>query len=152
MLKFALLAGAMTLSASAFAQTAPDQSTTPQTTQQSPATPDQSMPAAPQSAMPAPAAPVQDAATASPEPVAPTQIADVVSTEFANYDKDGNGTLSAGEFGAWMVALKTASDPATKADSKATKTWVGQAFAQADTDKSKSVSKTELTGFLSAQG
>ena len=51
-----------------------------------------------------------------------------------------------------MLALKTASDPATKPASKETKTWLNQAFAQADKDESRSVSKTELTGFLSQQG
>jgi hypothetical protein len=29
------------------------------------------------------------------------------------------------------------------------KTWIGQAFASADGDKSGAVNKTELTGFLS---
>ncbi len=58
--------------------------------------------------------------------------------------------LSAAEFDAWMVALKTASDPTTKADAPATKTWLTQAFAQADTDKNKKVTKAELNGFLVA--
>ena len=48
-----------------------------------------------------------------------------------------------------LVALKEKSDPSTKPDSPATKAWVTQAFASADKDKSKSLSKTELTGFLS---
>jgi hypothetical protein len=48
-----------------------------------------------------------------------------------------------------MVALKTASDPATKAESAATQKWVGAAFAQADTDKNRSLDKGEVTGFLS---
>ena len=79
------------------------------------------------------------------------QVAAVVKSEFPTYDKNADGKLSNAEFGAWMVALKTASDPATKASAPATKTWVGQAFASADKDKSKSVTKEELTGFL-AQG
>ena len=99
-------------------------------------------PSEPQVAQSAPAAAEATAASKA------DQVASVVDSEFATYDKDANGQLSTTEFGAWMVALKTASDPATKADSKATKTWVGQAFASADKDKSKSVTKEELTGFL----
>ncbi len=75
-----------------------------------------------------------------------------MNTEFPSYDKDSNGALSETEFASWMVALKTASDPTTKAESAEVKKWIGQAFASADADKSKSVSKTELTGFLSQGG
>lgn len=110
------------------------------------AAPAQTAQATPAQADPA-AAPAQ---TASAQPATKAdQIAQVVSTEFPTYDKDSNGTLNETEFSSWMVALKTASDPTTKAESAATKTWVDQAFASADTDKNKSLSKTELTGFLS---
>ena len=91
------------------------------------------------------AAPVQTAAQPATKA---DQIAQVVSTEFPSYDKDSSGSLNETEFSSWMVALKTASDPTTKAESAATKTWVNQAFATADTDKDKALSKTELTGFL----
>ena len=160
MLKYVLLAGAMTLSVQAFAQDKPVQDMAPQTTQPSqpttdqtaPATqPDQSTTAPTDSAAPvapAAAAPAQDA-VASAQPTPAAQVSDVVGKEFAGYDKNGDGTLSAKEFDAWMVALKTASDPATKATSPATKTWLTQAFAQADKDKNRKVSKAELTGFLS---
>ncbi|MET4896321.1 EF-hand domain-containing protein [Sphingomonadaceae bacterium jetA1] len=77
------------------------------------------------------------------------QIAQVVETQFPTYDKDGDGQLSKAEFGQWMVALKSQTDPSAKPESAATKRWIGTAFAQADTDKSKKVSKAELTGFLS---
>ncbi|RZL73337.1 MAG: EF-hand domain-containing protein, partial [Sphingomonas sp.] len=40
-------------------------------------------------------------------------------------------------------------DPSTKPDAPETKKWVSAAFAQADTDKSKSLTKTEVTSFLS---
>jgi hypothetical protein len=83
-------------------------------------------------------------------PASGQQVAQIVNTEFASYDRDKNGTLNEQEFGAWMVALKTAADPSTRADAPATKVWMTQAFAQADTDKNKAVSKAELTGFLSA--
>jgi Ca2+-binding EF-hand superfamily protein len=98
--------------------------------------------------VPAAAAAAQDSSAAAQPPGA-TQVADVVAKEFPNYDKNGDGVLSATEFDAWMVALKTASDPSTKATAPATKTWLTKAFAQADTDKNKKVSKAELTGFLS---
>jgi len=95
-------------------------------------------------------APAQTTAESAQQPAAGgTQVAQVVDTEFATYDKNKDGVLSRAEFGDWMVALKTASDPSTKAEAASTKTWVGQAFASADKDRSKTVSKTELTGFLS---
>ena len=48
-----------------------------------------------------------------------------------------------------MIALKKASDPSTKDTDPATKTWANGAFASADTDKSKKVTKEELTKYLS---
>ena len=130
---------------------APATGTTPtdpvQAAQQSPA--GQAMPAQPQTtgdamaqAPAAPAAPAQPATTG-------TQVSSIIDGEFPTYDKDGDGKLSRTEFGAWMVALKTKSDPSTKADAPATKTWVAGAFTSADKDKSASISKTELTGYLS---
>jgi Ca2+-binding EF-hand superfamily protein len=111
----------------------------------------QTMPANPappapnaQAANPAPA----DQATAAAQPSGGDQVAAVVTKEFPTYDKNSDGTLSKTEFSAWMLALKSASDPSTKADDPKTKTWMTQAFAQADSDKSKSVSKDELTNFL----
>ena len=93
------------------------------------------------------------AAPAAGEPAAAvtgaTQIAQVVNTEFPTYDKNADTNLDKGEFGAWMVALKSASDPATKAGDPATVKWIDGAFASADTDKSKAVSKDELTKYLS---
>ena len=162
MLKYVFLAGAMTLSAPAFAQDVPAQATPPQTTQPVPVTTEPTAPVQPQAVPQAPApadsvaTPAQDSTATAPsdapaavQPAATTQVADVVTKEFPSYDKNADGALSAKEFDAWMVALKTASDPATKATAPATKTWLTQAFAQADTDKNKKVSKAELTGFLS---
>lgn len=160
MTRYILLVGAMMISAPVLAQIqpstaapatttgAPDAMTTtevpPSQVEQAQTTPVTDPASAAQS-------PVETAAAAAPATKA-DQVAAVVNTEFASYDKDGNGKLSTAEFGAWMVALKTASDPATKADSAATKTWIGQAFANADKDKNKTVSKAELTGFLSQAG
>ena len=166
MTKYLLLAGAMMISVPALAQTqatpgaqapvsgaqpAPTDTAaqTPMTTTAVPASQPQAAPIAdPASAAQSPVETAAAAAPASKE----EQVAAVVNTEFGTYDKDANGKLSSAEFGAWMVALKTASDPTTKAESAATKTWIGQAFASADADKNKSVSKTELTGFLSQAG
>lgn len=158
MLKYALLAGAMTLSVPAFAQEAQAAPTSPQTSQSVPTTTDQALPAQPAPATPQNAAPADSATAPAPDsavaaqPATGPQVAQVVNQEFATYDKDGDGVLSAKEFDTWMVALKSASDPSTKATSPATKAWLNKAFAQADTDKNKKVSKAELTGFLSQQG
>jgi hypothetical protein len=129
--------------------TTPAPTTAAPTTPPAPTTAD----AQPQTA-PAPVAPAPDAqaANAAPANAAPAgqgaQVADVVGGEFGTYDKNKNGTLSKTEFGAWMTALRTKADPSLK-DDAANKSWVAQAFTQADTDKSKSVSKDELTNFLS---
>jgi hypothetical protein len=125
----------------------------PATTAITPAAPTPTDPMAPapdaQAAAPAPADPATAAATPAPAPAGP-QVADVVGKEFPTYDKNGDGSLSRSEFSTWMLALKKTSDPTVK-DDAANKTWTKDAFAQADTDKSKSVSKDELTNFL-AQG
>lgn len=152
MMKYVLLAGAMTIAAPALAQT-----------QQAPAgqVPDRSGATTPvqgriaTEALPPSDPQVQTSSSAAPAPASVSkaeQVTQVVDTEFPTYDKDSNGTLNAAEFASWMIALKTVADPSTKADSPALKTWVGQAFANADSDKSKSVSKKELNDFLSQGG
>ncbi len=105
-----------------------------------PATPDQA-PAQTAEAQPATAQPATDA----------TQVAAVIDADFGKYDVNKDGNLSKEEFGSWMVALKKASDPAVDAASTETTTWVGKAFAQADTDKSAAISKPELNKFLAPQ-
>lgn len=166
MLKYILLASVVAISAPALAQSqsAPENNT-PSTAVdhgQTSTQPAQDATAAPvgdgQVAQTAPAAdPAQPAqagavvADAKPANKA-EQVDAVVNKEFPTYDKDANGSLNKTEFAAWMVALKTASDPATKVESAEVKTWISNAFASADTDKSKSVSKKELEGFLSQGG
>jgi len=139
------------------AQTAPVPAapqTTPAPTTAAPATADAQPQTAPAPTAPAPNAQAanpapSDSATAAATPANPgAQVADVVNGEFGTYDKNQNGSLSKTEFGAWMTALRTKADPSVK-DDAANKSWVAQAFTQADTDKSKSVSKDELTNFLS---
>ena len=48
-----------------------------------------------------------------------------------------------------MKKLRAATEPGVDPESADVKTWIGQAFAAADADKSGAVNKTELTGFLS---
>lgn len=167
MLKHVLLASAFLISTPVLAQNQP-QTATPQPdtnaapaqpqTAPVPATPTSAAPTTPPAPMtadaqpqtaPAPTAPAPDAQAANSTPAnAGAQVADVVNGEFGTYDKNKNGSLSKTEFGAWMTALRTKADPSVK-DDAANKSWVAQAFTQADTDKSKSVSKDELTNFLS---
>ena len=175
MLKHVLLASAILISTPALAQsqpqtatpqpdtnaapaqpqTAPMPQTAPAPTTPAPTTAAPTTPPAPTTAdaqpqtAPAPTAPAPNAQAANPAPAGQgAQVADVVTGEFGTYDKNKNGTLSKTEFGAWMTALRTKADPSLK-DDAANKSWVAQAFTQADTDKSKSVSKDELTNFLS---
>lgn len=106
----------------------------------------------PASAAPSPAAPATSAPvpTTTPKPVTSAgEVAAIVAREFPAYDKDANGGLSAKEFDDWMVKLKAIADPTTRADAPSTRTWLGAAFAQADLDKSRTVTLAELTGFLS---
>lgn len=139
MLKLALMASAMTIALPAVAQQAAPQ--TPDATMASPsqpggagATPAQTTPT--EQAVPAAAAPAnQDA-----------QVAQVLDAEFPTYDKDQSGSLSKAEFAAWMDTLKSKADPSAKPDAA----WNTAAFAKADGDKSKSVTKEELASFLTS--
>jgi hypothetical protein len=118
-------------------------------------TPPEAAPAAPtgaaQSTAPTGAAqstaPAESAtsAPATSATAAPTSIEQIVSTDFPTYDADKSGELNKSEFSSWMVAAKAQSG-ATAPD----KTWLTDAFAKADADKSKTVSAVELTKFLSA--
>ncbi|MDV3455440.1 hypothetical protein RZN05_00475 [Sphingomonas sp. HF-S4] len=87
--------------------------------------------------------------TAAAQPAATQdQVAQAVGRDFATYDKDANGMLSDVEFGAWMSALRKTSEPGFVPGSAEANVWLGQAFASADSDKSKSVNQAELTTFL----
>jgi len=164
MLKTAMFIGDFAVSASAVAQDASPASQTAPVTQsgqtdvrtspQGPAIPGAPVSDAPVDATAPPTDVAQDSAAAAPAPAATpvtgaSQIAQVVGTEFPAYDKNGDKALDKAEFGAWMVALKTASDPATRAADPATVKWVAGAFASADADRSKQVSQAELTRYLS---
>ena len=161
MIKSILLAGAVIISAPVLAQEAPAQEATPpaqeQTTPpaaQEPAAPAETAAPAEQPAQPAdqPAQtaqqPAQSTPTSGQQPANATQIAQVVDQGFPTYDKDVDGSLKAEEFNSWMVALRSASEPAFQGQSAADKEWLTRALAAADADKSGGVSKDELKGFL----
>jgi hypothetical protein len=157
MIKSILLATAMTVAAPAFAQASAPAQTTAPTTQTAPVG-SATTPADPSTS----AAPMQAAPVAEPDPTTQTaqttaeagqpasgdQIAQIIEAEFPKYDKDGKGKLNEKQFGDWMVALRSASEPGVTADKPEVKSWVKQAFASADADKSKAVTKAELTKFL----
>ena len=95
--------------------------------------------------------PPAGSAQSSTAPAASSDPKTIIATEFSTYDKDSNGSLSAAEFDAWMLALKqklgaTPMEPAEQTS------WLKGAFASADKDKSKSVSLAELTSYLTAAG
>ena len=146
MMKSLMLASAMIVAAPALAQTA-DTSRNPNAA--TPATPAQ--PATPaaagQAAEPAtPAEPAQPSGQAQAAPNAADAVAQVVAADWNTYDADKNGALSKDEFAKWMIALREKSPQQQPvADISA---WTNAAFAQADKDKSSSVTQTELQSFL----
>jgi hypothetical protein len=74
----------------------------------------------------------------------------LVDAEFPTYDANSNGDLDQAEFSKWVLALQGASgDPKAAAmDETAKNSWAKAAFASADADKSKKVSKDEMNKFL----
>lgn len=155
MLKHMLLAGAVAISFPALAQNQPvEDPTAPPPPEQSEPVPSTTEPAPiPESAPPADPAPETAAPTAEPAPsgtaATASQVAQIVDQEFPTYDADANGNLSETEFAAWMKKLRAATDPSVDTESDDVRTWIGQAFAAADADKSGGVDKAELTNFLS---
>lgn len=147
MMRPVLFASALLISGSAFAQTTtPAQTTAPDAAT---ATQDSTTTAPAPVTQPDPATQTAQSTAEAGQPASGDQIAQIVEAEFPKYDKDGKGQLTETQFSEWMVALRSASDPATSADKPEVKAWVRQAFTQADKDKSKAVSKAELTSFLS---
>jgi len=141
MIKSILLAGAVMISVPVLAQEAPAQETPPAPAEQP------AQPAEPATPAEQPARSAEQAAPGQ-QPANATQIAAVVDQGFPTYDKDADGSLKAEEFSSWMVALRSASEPAFKGESAADKQWLSAALTQADKDKSGGVNKEELTTFL----
>lgn|GEM_PF-847229 len=157
-------------SAASLAQTGPmDTQVAPQnanrTEPATPATP--AMPATPNAGEPAtratpatPATPAEpstgDASDPEPQPApAPTAepkevtVQKLVDAEFPTYDINKNDELEPAEFRKWVLALHDASGEANAAkDPSAKAKWANAAFATADTDKSKKVTKAEMNSFL----
>jgi hypothetical protein len=91
--------------------------------------------------------------TTAAAPAAESRAATVqklVDAEFPTYDANSNGDLDQAEFSKWVLALQGASgDPKAAAmDDAAKAKWATAAFASADADKSKKVSKEEMNTFL----
>ena len=106
-----------------------------------PATP--ATPATPSTDSVEPAAPITSA-----EPRAVT-VQRLVEAEFPTYDANTNGNLESAEFGKWVLALYDKSgDANAPKDEVAKAKWAKAAFASADTDKNKSISKAEMNTFL----
>jgi hypothetical protein len=152
MLKTILLAGSVMIAGPVLAQTATGTAQTPLAATQTAPVP--SVPTPPAGAAttgqtaPVPTAPAAPQPAQTAAATDPSHVEQIIGREFGAYDKNKDGKLSQAEFDTWMVALKTASDPATRADAPATRAWLGAAFAQADLDKSRDVTQAELTGFL----
>ncbi len=135
-------------SATAMAQTTPmDMPTAPQNpTSVEPAAP--ATPAAPSTGEMGPA----DTQPVAAAPVAETKevtVQKLVDAEFPTYDENKNDELELAEFRKWVLALHDASGDANAAkDPAAKEKWASAAFATADTDKSKKISKAEMNTFL----
>ena len=102
-------------------------------------------------AVPADPVPAQStgAATAAPAVATPADPKTIIANEFPTYDKDGSGALSQSEFAAWMIALKTKTDPKPMTAAQST-AYTSGAFKTADKDASKTVTLTELQAYLTA--
>lgn len=151
MLKSLMLASAMIVAAPALAQSA-DKAPNPNAA--TPATPAQPADPATEATPAQPANPAMDSAATPATPAQPaTQaanptdaVAQVVQQEWATYDADKDGALNKDEFGKWMVALRERSPQQQPVNDLTA--WTAAAFAQADKDKSSTVTQTELQTFL----
>lgn len=143
-MKSLMLTSAMILAAPALAQTAAPTPATPSASTNA-AQPAQPVTDAPSTA--APATVVTPSAQPAPVTNPSDAVAAVVAADWEKYDADKSDNLSKAEFTAWMTALRE-SNPAQKAQVTDVGTWTKAAFAQADKDKSNSVTKPELEGFL----
>jgi hypothetical protein len=99
----------------------------------------------------------QEAPPTAPSTTAPSTTAEprevtvqkLVDAEFPVYDANKNGNLEAAEFSNWVLALYDASgDANAPKDAAAKAKWAKNAFATADSDKNKIVTKSEMNIFL----
>lgn len=144
MLKHVVFTAALTVSAPALSQQAAPTTTSDQITSAT-------TPSGPATTAPAQApggATMQTADTTATPAAGGGSVSSIIDSEFAGYDKDGSGSLSRAEFAAWMDALKAKADANAKPDAG----YNTAAFKQADVDRSRSVTKEELTSFLGGSG
>lgn len=95
------------------------------------------------------AQPAEPATAAAPDALPKeVTVAKLVDTEFPTYDANKNGDLDQPEFTKWVLALHEAGGTAKQADAATKAKWAKDAFAAADSDKSKKISKTEMNKFL----
>jgi hypothetical protein len=111
--------------------------------------------AAPSAAQPGAVDPAQPGSTAA-DPAASTgaaasPVAAVIDSQFPTYDKDKSGTLSGPEFKQWIADLKAQemTSEGKPADPAVAKQYAATAWKAADKNKDGTVSKDELTAFLS---
>jgi hypothetical protein len=112
-------------------------------------------PSSPPMSQPAPEpAPAPESSAPAPDPAASKAAAvkEVVEAEFPTYDADKNAELSKVEFTKWVTALREKSDASQgkteKMPAPEMAKWTTSAFAAADKDKSKKVTKEEMMAFL----
>lgn len=124
----------------------PGQSTAPAADQAMPGT--QPVPAdRPLSPSGAAASPPTAAEAAQPTP-RPDPAKLPVDAQFARTDANGDGVLDKAEYGAWLVALRTAKEADFKGDSADARVWIDSSFTATDTDRDQKVSRDEWTRFL----
>ncbi len=147
MLRLITAASILALSSPALAQNAVPLDTPPQDSSAAPNPESTDTPMADSSV-----APAAETAPSSAEPSKEMQVKQVVEANFPTYDSDQSGDLNAAEFDGWLTVLREKSAQAKgTADTMAEpekKTWMKAAFAKADADKSKKISKSELETFL----
>jgi hypothetical protein len=145
MLKLVSISIAALAASSAFAQVADPAAPS--------ASPSTAVPSAAQPGAIDPAAPAQPGSTAA-DPAAgaaASPVAAVVDSQFPTYDKDKSGTLSGPEFKQWIADLKAQemTSEGKPADPAVAKQYAATAWKAADKNKDGTVSKDELTAFLS---
>ena len=78
------------------------------------------------------------------DPGVAVQVAAMVRSQFADFDRDGDDRLDRVEFGRWMATLRADDSARGQIDSG----WRDTAFADADADHDGGVDRGELTAFL----
>ncbi|MGQ0659961.1 hypothetical protein [Sphingosinicella sp.] len=88
----------------------------------------------------------QAPAAEQPRAASPAETAQLVQTEFAARDRNGDGSLNQAEFSAWVGELMARRPGQASPPSEAQLT---AAFARADADRNQAVSQAEMTALFS---